>query len=76
MPSDARALTLQAMVEAGYITQAEADAAFAEELTLRKSVAERFDILTAPHFALYVLDQIKNGVQHRSTIPSTSGAKG
>jgi membrane peptidoglycan carboxypeptidase len=54
-------ITLQAMVEAGYITQAEAEAAFQQELTnLRKSVAERFDILTAPHFALYVLDQIKN----------------
>nr|HMN28698.1 transglycosylase domain-containing protein [Caldilineaceae bacterium] len=53
-------ITLQAMVEAGYITQAEADAAFRQELTtLRKSVAERFDILTAPHFALYVLDQVK-----------------
>ncbi|NJN82237.1 MAG: penicillin-binding protein, partial [Caldilineaceae bacterium] len=52
-------IALQAMADAGYITQAEADAAFVEELSLRKSVAERFDILTAPHFALYVLDQIK-----------------
>ena len=52
------------MVDAGYLTQAEADAAFAQELTLRKSVAERFDILTAPHFALYVLDQVKTRVQH------------
>ncbi|MCB0137759.1 MAG: PBP1A family penicillin-binding protein, partial [Caldilineaceae bacterium] len=61
-PEDAKrrqGVTLQAMVEAGYITQAEADAAFQEELALRKSVAERFDILTAPHFALYVLDQLK-----------------
>ncbi|MGZ7226730.1 hypothetical protein ACXWO0_09715, partial [Streptococcus pyogenes] len=38
---------------------AEAEAAFQQPLTLRKSVAERFDILTAPHFALYVLDQVK-----------------
>ncbi len=61
-PEDAKerqGITLQAMVDAGEITQAEADAAFAEELNLRQSVAERFDILTAPHFALYVLDQIK-----------------
>ena len=62
-PEDAKrrqGVTLQAMVEAGEVTQAEADAAFAEELQLRKSVAERFDVLTAPHFALYVLEEIKN----------------
>jgi membrane peptidoglycan carboxypeptidase len=47
------------MVDAGYITQPEADAAFQQELTLRTSVAERFDVLTAPHFALYVLERIK-----------------
>jgi penicillin-binding protein 1C len=62
-PEDAKerqGLTLQAMVESGDITQQEADAAFAEPLNLRKSVAERFDIMTAPHFALYVLQQLKN----------------
>jgi membrane peptidoglycan carboxypeptidase len=61
-PEDAKrrqGVTLQAMVESGYITQAEADAAFQQELALRKSVAERFDVLTAPHFALYVLEQLK-----------------
>ena len=61
-PEDAKArqgITLQAMVESGDLTQAEADAAYAQELALRKSVAERFDILTAPHFALYVLDEVK-----------------
>ncbi|MBW7882162.1 MAG: transglycosylase domain-containing protein, partial [Caldilineaceae bacterium] len=61
-PEDAKrrqGVTLQAMVDAGYITRAEADAAFAEELQLRRSVAERFDVMTAPHFALYVLDQLK-----------------
>ncbi len=61
-PEDAKrrqGITLQAMVDAGFLTQAEADAAFAQELNLRKSVAERFDILTAPHFALYVLDKLK-----------------
>ena len=61
-PEDAKqrqGLALQAMVQAGYITQTEAEAAFAQQLSLRKSVSERFDVLTAPHFALYVLDQIK-----------------
>jgi 1A family penicillin-binding protein len=61
-PEDAKrrqGVTLQAMVESGYITQAEADAAFQQELALRKSVAERFDVLTAPHFALYVLEELK-----------------
>lgn len=61
-PEDAKrrqGLALQAMVEAGYLTSAEAEAAFQQPLALRKSVAERFDILTAPHFALYVLDQVK-----------------
>jgi penicillin-binding protein 1C len=61
-PEDAKqrqGVTLQAMAEAGYITQEEAEAAFNQELELRESVAERFDILTAPHFALYVLDQVK-----------------
>lgn len=53
-------LALRALVEAGEIKQDEAVAAFQEPLSLRTSVAERFDILTAPHFALYVLDQIKN----------------
>ena len=32
-------VALQAMAESGYITQAEAEAAFAEELNLRSSVA-------------------------------------
>lgn len=52
-------IALQAMVRSGYLTQEEADAAFAQPLDLRKSVAERFDVLTAPHFALYALDQLK-----------------
>lgn len=62
-PEDAKTrqgLTLKGMVEAGMITQAEADAAFAVPLQMKTSVAERFDILTAPHFALYVLDRIKD----------------
>lgn len=52
-------IALQAMVEAGMITRAEADAAYLEPLETRSSYVERFDNLTAPHFALYVLDKIK-----------------
>ncbi len=62
-PEDAKirqGVTLQVMVDAGYITQAEADAAFAETLALRGSAAERFEIDTAPHFALYALERIKD----------------
>ncbi len=57
---DRQGLALQALVDANYISADEAAAAFAQPLDLRESVAERFDILTAPHFALYVLDQVKN----------------
>ena len=52
-------IALQAMVDAGFITSEEATAAFNQELSLRKSYVERFDNLTAPHFALFVLEQIK-----------------
>ena len=61
-PEDAKerqGIALQAMAQAGVITQQQANDAFVEELELRKSVAGRFDLLTAPHFALYVLDQIQ-----------------
>jgi len=53
-------IALQAMVEAGYISQEEAEAAFAEPLKVRERALERFDNLNAPHFALYVLDWLKN----------------
>jgi penicillin-binding protein 1C len=52
-------ITLDALARAGYLTQDEADEAFATELNLRRSIAERFDILTAPHFALYALERVK-----------------
>ncbi len=52
-------IALRAMVEAGYLTPQEAQAAYARELDIRRSVAERFDILTAPHFALYALERVK-----------------
>ncbi len=62
-PEDAKrrqGITLNAMAQAGMITQAEANQAFAVPLVTKQSIAERFDILTAPHFALYVLERIKN----------------
>ncbi len=62
LPERAKArqrLALDAMVEAGYIQPAEADAAFAEELVYTSADAELFDIRLAPHFSLYVLDQLK-----------------
>jgi membrane peptidoglycan carboxypeptidase len=53
-------LTLQAMVDAGYITQQQADASFAEPLRVREQALDRFDNLNAPHFALYVLEWLKD----------------
>ena len=50
---------LQAMVDAGYITEEQAKQAFAEKLNLRDSVAERYNISAAPHFALYVLEELE-----------------
>ena len=47
-------LVLDRMVEQNYITQAEANAAFAETLVI-KPFAQRFNI-TAPHFSLYARD--------------------
>ena len=50
---------LQAMVEAGYITEEQARQAYAEELNLSDSVAERYNISAAPHFALYALKELE-----------------
>ena len=50
---------LQAMVEAGSITQEQADEAYNQPLDVRDSPLERFENDIAPHFALYVLDQLK-----------------
>ncbi len=61
-PEDAKrrqGKVLRSMVDAGYITQTEADAAFAEEVPVRQSALEKFENQTAPHFALYVLDELK-----------------
>jgi penicillin-binding protein 1C len=53
-------ITLESLARAGYLTPAEAEEAFAMELGLRRSIAQRFDILTAPHFALYALERVKD----------------
>jgi penicillin-binding protein 1C len=50
-------VALDALARDGYITQAEADAAFAEPLEI-KPVQERFDII-APHFSIYVRKQLE-----------------
>ena len=50
-------LALEVMVRDGYISQEEANAAFAEQLVV-KPVQERFDIL-APHFSIYVRKQLE-----------------
>jgi membrane peptidoglycan carboxypeptidase len=53
-----QALVLEKMVEDGYITRAQADAALAEEIQVRP-VTQRFD-LVAPHFAIYVRKQLED----------------
>ena len=52
-------IALDAMAEVGFVTQEEADAAFAEQLEFASDVSGRFDIRLAPHFGLYVLDQLQ-----------------
>jgi len=47
------------MVEEGYITQTQADAAFAEKLNIHTSLLKRYDIV-APHFAMYVRKQLED----------------
>lgn len=51
---------LRLMAEAGYITQAEADAAYAEELTLK--LPER--IRRAPHFVDYIMEVLEGAYGH------------
>jgi penicillin-binding protein 1C len=52
-------IALDRLAEEGYITQTEADAAFAEPLQVRSSMLKRYD-LVAPHFAVYVLKQLED----------------
>lgn len=56
---DRQKIALTRMVEEGYITQTEADAAFAENLVFHTSLLKRYDIV-APHFAMYVRKQLED----------------
>lgn len=53
-------LVLDAMVAAGYITPAEADQAYAQELVIRPSLETRFQAGEAPHFSIWVRKQLEN----------------
>ncbi len=62
LPERAKArqrIALDAMAEAGFITPEEADTAFATPLAFASDVSGRFDIRLAPHFGLYVLNQLQ-----------------
>lgn len=50
-------ITLNRMVEEGYITAEEADEIYGQEIKIKK-LQERFDIV-APHFAIYVEEELK-----------------
>ncbi len=52
-------IALDRLVEEGYVTQTEADGAFAELLQIRTSMLKRYDIV-APHFAMYVRKQLED----------------
>ncbi|MFC2036750.1 penicillin-binding protein [Chloroflexota bacterium] len=52
-------IALDRLVEEGYITQTQADAAFAEKLQIYTSMLKRYDIV-APHFAMYVRKQLED----------------
>jgi penicillin-binding protein 1C len=52
-------IALARMVDEGFITQTEADAAFAEKLQIHSSMLKRYDIV-APHFAMYVRKQLED----------------
>jgi penicillin-binding protein 1C len=52
-------IALDRLVEEGYITQTEADAAYAERLSVHSSMLKRYDIV-APHFSMYVRKQLED----------------
>ncbi len=52
-------IALDRLVAEGYITQTEAEAAFAEPLQIHTSMLKRYD-LVAPHFAMYVRKQLED----------------
>jgi len=61
-PDEARKrqrIALQRLVEESYITQTQADAAYADQLQIHTSMLKRYD-LVAPHFAMYVRKQLED----------------
>jgi penicillin-binding protein 1C len=52
-------ISLDRLVAEGYVTQTEADAAYAEPLAVHTSLLKRYDIV-APHFAMYVRKQLED----------------
>jgi len=52
-------IALDRLVAEGYITQTEADAAYAENLQVHSSMLKRYDIV-APHFSMYVRKQLED----------------
>jgi penicillin-binding protein 1C len=52
-------ISLDRLVAEGYVTQTEADAAWAEPLAVHTSLLKRYDIV-APHFAMYVRKQLED----------------
>ncbi len=52
-------IALERLVEEGFISRTEADAAYAEPLQVRTSMLKRYDIV-APHFAMYVRKQLED----------------
>jgi penicillin-binding protein 1C len=52
-------IALDRLVQEDYITQTEADAAFAEPLQIHSSMLKRYD-LVAPHFGMYVRKQLED----------------
>jgi penicillin-binding protein 1C len=52
-------IALDRLVAEGYITQTEAEAAYAEKLNIHPSMLKRYDII-APHFSVYVRKQLED----------------
>ena len=52
-------IALTRLVEENYISQTEADAAYAEPLRIHTSLLKRYDIV-APHFSMYVRKQLED----------------
>jgi len=52
-------IALERLVAEGYISQTEADAAYAESLNVHTSMLKRYDII-APHFSVYVRKQLED----------------